>query len=218
MFDESFFIGVSLPENDVGLALAAERGGANAIKVHLNVEHRASGVTFGSWEDEKERLRAIMRSVSLPVGVMPGANAACIATDAPHLYEEGFAFLDAYVEHIPAALLVNPPAPLMPSLGPRATPRDAEALTSFNPLCIEASIVDPAAYGDPLTLQDLIIYRELVAATHVPIVVPSQKRLVPADVPALIQAGCRGVLLGAVVFERTAESIEETVRRFRDAV
>ena len=39
---------VSLPENSLELALAAVEGGADALKVHCGVKHKASGVEFGS--------------------------------------------------------------------------------------------------------------------------------------------------------------------------
>ena len=44
----SFTVVVSLPANDLDLARAALDAGAQAIKVHCNVWHRASGHTFGT--------------------------------------------------------------------------------------------------------------------------------------------------------------------------
>ena len=48
-----FSLVVSLPSNDLELAKAALEGGAQAVKVHCNVWHRASGHTFGSYAENK---------------------------------------------------------------------------------------------------------------------------------------------------------------------
>ena len=45
----------SLPRNDPELARAALAGGADVLKVHLNVTHNASGVRFGSLCRSEER-------------------------------------------------------------------------------------------------------------------------------------------------------------------
>jgi hypothetical protein len=41
----------SLPKNDPALAKAAAAGGADMLKIHLNVEHAASGTKFGSFDE-----------------------------------------------------------------------------------------------------------------------------------------------------------------------
>ena len=40
-------LAVSLPLNDIALAKAAEEAGADALKIHINVHHDASGTHFG---------------------------------------------------------------------------------------------------------------------------------------------------------------------------
>ena len=46
-----FVLLVSLTRNDPHLARIALENGADAIKVHLNCAHFASGTNFGSWEE-----------------------------------------------------------------------------------------------------------------------------------------------------------------------
>ena len=57
MTDRKFVLVVSLPSNNLGLAKAALEGGADAVKVHCNVWHRASGHTFGTYEENKAFLK-----------------------------------------------------------------------------------------------------------------------------------------------------------------
>ena len=44
--DNRFSVIAALPRNDLALAEAALEGGAQAVKVHCNVWHRASGNTL----------------------------------------------------------------------------------------------------------------------------------------------------------------------------
>src|SRR3989304_4413597 len=84
----------TLPRNDAALAKAAASAGADLLKVHLNVHHRASGTRFGSLEDEEDRLDAILK-VGVPTGLVPGEEIMVTREEIPRLRR--FAFLDAYV-------------------------------------------------------------------------------------------------------------------------
>ena len=69
----SFTLVVSLPANDLDLARAALDAGAQAIKVHCNVWHRASGHTFGTYAENREFLRQLITLCGeVPVGLVPG--------------------------------------------------------------------------------------------------------------------------------------------------
>ena len=64
---------VSLPRNDRDLARAAIDSGADLLKVHVNVHHRASGTAFGSLQEEMDRLNAIL-DLHVPTGLVVGRN------------------------------------------------------------------------------------------------------------------------------------------------
>lgn len=72
-----FSLVVSLPSNKLELAQAALDGGAQAVKVHCNVWHRASGHTFGTYAENREFLRQLIKlcgdvlSVWCPAEPMP---------------------------------------------------------------------------------------------------------------------------------------------------
>lgn len=181
-----FLILASLPGNRVDLALAAWRRGADGLKVHINVAHRASGLVFGSWSQEKQRIQAIRQAVSIPVGIMAGADSKRVREDLPHLEGQDLAFVDAYAHHLPAEAITRPPAPLMVALDQNFQPQEAGEYGAMPHVAwIEASVVPPDEYGQPLTLSDLARYRRIVEAAGCPVVVPSQKALLPADLQAL---------------------------------
>ena len=77
-----FSLIVSLPSNDLELAKVALAGGADAIKVHCNVWHRASGHSFGTYEENREFLKELIQLCGdVPVGLMPGTDQAFITNE-----------------------------------------------------------------------------------------------------------------------------------------
>ena len=98
MTDRKFVLVVSLPSNNLGLAKAALEGGADAVKVHCNVWHRASGHTFGTYAENKEFLRDLIALCGdVPVGLVPGTSEAFITeAELRELEEMGLDFISAY--------------------------------------------------------------------------------------------------------------------------
>ena len=71
---------MSLPYNDPALCRAAFEAGADVVKVHINVEHRASGTHFGRLAEEREALEEMLSHRAGPMGLVlggiPGKRAA----------------------------------------------------------------------------------------------------------------------------------------------
>lgn len=208
---------VSLPRNDVDLAKAAVDAGAQGLKVHINVTHRASGTRFGSLSEERACLEAIL-SLGLPTGVVPGSSPV-----DPALVREvaamGFAYIDVYGAHaLPGFAEDCVPATPMVALGPHDHPAEAAALADLGVMAFELSTLDPSRYRTPLTMDTLARLMATRAVTTLPLVVPSQHALTPEDLPALAAAGASSVLLGAVVTGTSVESISRAVTRFTGEV
>ena len=212
---------VSLPRNEVQFAQAAQAGGADAVKVHINVHHHASGTVFGSLREESEALETIIE-VGLPVGIVPGAEATMASPDdMQKLDEMGIDFFDAYVHQMPAAMLqMETQMSRMIAL----SHRQRQATFSLG-LCaawcdlIEASIIEPDGYGQPLTVADLCDYAAICTAyPDIPALVPTQRRIMPDELPILTNCGIRGIIIGAVVTGDEPPTVEQTTRRFADVL
>lgn len=89
------------------------------------------------------------------------------------------------------------------------------ALRSLPIEMLEASIIPPQEYGDPLSIDDLLNYRWLVENSGKPVIVPSQRNLQVEELEALQLTGVRGIMIGAIVTGTDASSIYEATRRFR---
>ncbi|MFY1594839.1 hypothetical protein [Micromonospora sp. WMMD737] len=208
---------VSLPHNDVTLAAAARDAAADGLKVHMNIHHRASGTRFGDLDEEGERLREIV-SLGLATGLVVGAARTVDPAQTRRAAQLGFDYFDVYAAYANTTYVTDcGPATAMAAIGPNDDVATAAALVAQGIGAIEVSTVDPADYGTPLSLGTLARLTALRAAVDVPLIVPTQHRLVPADLAALAAAGADAVLLGAVVTGTTAPAITAAVAQFRTA-
>jgi hypothetical protein len=218
---------VSLPENDLDLAQAAAQSGADAIKVHMNVSHEASGTHFGGFAEERERVERIIAAVDCPVGLMPGASFDKLPTREELESLSGLAFLDIYTHHMPLWFLdlphklivalrefdgfTEPPFYLTHMFYP------PEANTNRIGMA-EASIFSPEELGKPFTFHDYRRLRILQEYIDVPLVVPTQKFITPEDAVWLKRGGTGALMIGAVVTGRTADGIAAATAAYRRAI
>jgi hypothetical protein len=83
---------------------AAEEGGADAVKTHLNVHHYASGTHFGTWKKKRQHRKAILKNTKIPIGLLPGADSFASRDEILEAREMGIDFLDSFVHHMPVYL------------------------------------------------------------------------------------------------------------------
>jgi hypothetical protein len=209
---------VSLPENDLDTALMVEAAGADAIKVHLNCLHRASGTHFLSWEEERKKIEHIPSRLSIPVGIVPGAEKVATLEEMEIIRGAGFDFLDIFAHHIPCPYLDIRDMTKVVATDYRFPPDHVPHLAECGVDVIESSIINPEEYGTCLTIRDLCAYRSLIRKTICPVFVPTQRKIKPADIPHLRAAGASGIAIGAVVTGKKKEDIVAVTREFREAI
>lgn len=217
MASKKFLIIASLPQNDPEMARAAFSAGADAVKLHVNVHHRASGTRFGSWAEERPRIKRILSEAKGAVGLMAGAEQTVTPQEMAEAIRAGVSFIDIYDFDMPAWML-GVPASIMAAAGDGYTLERLKALEALGLDCLEASIMPHTEYGKRLSVRDLEDYRLIARAIKKPVFVPSQKKLAPDDLAWLKKAGVRGVLLGAICLGGTTESLAEILPRFVEAV
>ncbi len=210
---------VSLPVNSPELAEAAVVGGAECLKVHIHVHHDASGTHFGSLAEERGNLKEVLAAASsIPVGIVAGAETPASAGELEELAGMGVDFFDLYEFHMPAWMWNHREMNRMVAVGADFDPIRVQSLEALGMEMLEAAIVSHDRYGQALTIHDLANYYSLARATSVPIIVPTQKRILPEEVHALGATGIRAVMIGAIVTGKQADTIESTTRVFRGAV
>ncbi|MBR6526275.1 MAG: hypothetical protein IKT57_09900 [Clostridia bacterium] len=208
---------MSMPVNDPDVMRAALDAGADVVKVHVNLLHRASGNSFGTLEENREVLGKMLAMTDAPMGVVLGADVEIVRRECKVLQDFDFSFLSLYGHHAPSCVL-DIPQELMAACDGTYPMEEVRAFEKMDAKVLEASIMPGSEYGQPLQFRDLCKYRALAENTRLPVVVPTQRRVLPEDVPALYETGVKGLMVGAVVTGETAQSVYASVREFRKAI
>ncbi|MFQ6131277.1 MAG: hypothetical protein ACE5R4_04520 [Armatimonadota bacterium] len=219
---------VSLPTNSADLARAAVAGGADGLKVHINVHHHASGTHFGTLAEESANLEAIIAAAQgRPVGIVPGGEQMASLDDMRRLDAMGIDFFDAYAHHMPAWMVRAPDLDMaaMVALGHQHDWGEVHAVgaqLAAEPTpwvdAVEASVVEPEGYGEALNTLDLARYRRLCETVCVPVMVPTQRAVAPDEVGLIADCGAAALLIGAIVTGRQPHTIEAATGDFRRAI
>ncbi len=210
---------MSLPGNDPELARAAVEAGADVIKVHMNVQHRASGLNFRSFEEEKDTLKEIKAIAgNLPVGIVAGNRVEDVERDFMSANRLGYDFVSLYAAATPLSVLAYPDMKKMIALAPGYSSDDVRLLSKIGADVLEASVMQPETYGQRLTAKELLEYAAIVKNSALPVVIPTQRAIRPEEVKLLSDIGVLGIMIGAVVTGKTAETIRRSVSEFRNAI
>lgn len=220
--EKKFSLVVSLPENSLDLARAALEGGCDAVKVHVNVWHRASGHTFGTYQENKDFLRElVLLCGEVPVGLVPGgADAFISAEERLEIEAMGVDFFSSYAQHLPVHMMESAVLTKMPAIDPTYTQNTLDAIRTSRIDVLECSIQPGELYGTPLNYADILRYADISAKTGKPTLIPTQKAIHPSEVRHLYEAGCKAIMIGAIVMgkEPSSEQVKAVTREFRAAI
>jgi len=199
---------VSLPSNDLDMARAALDNGADAIKVHANVWHRASGHTFGTFSEQRPFLETLIDLAgSRPVGLVPGASEAFVTPgEFDDLADMGLGFFSAYADDLPPFALRPSSVARMVAIHDDYTPADLRGIRTWDAVdVVEVSVMPGSTYGDPLRATDLLRYRTIIDSCGKPALVPTQRAVTPDEVWALRSVGFNALMIGAVVMDSSTD-------------
>lgn len=210
---------VSLPMNNYEFAKIAWESGADAIKVHANVFHRASQNTFGTLDEQKEIFTKILKDSPIPVGIVPGEDVGLVENILDEIVTMGFDFVSLYGHHTPPSLVLRKDINNFFAVNSTYSFEEIrEISSSFVTDILELSIMAPENYGQRLNARDLARYQYIASFSKAPTVVPTQKLIYPSDVPALYKTGIKAVMIGAISTGKEPETIRKTVKDFRNEI
>lgn len=222
MKKNKFALLVSLPENNIEYAIAAMDAGADGVKVHLNVFHYASNNNYGSFEEEKDFIISVAEEVKKRgkvFGLVPGeGNKFASNEDFINLKNIGVDFISSYVEYAPADLLLNKKFDILGAISSTSDIK-SKHLDQVNIDIVECSIVSRENYRKNLMIYDIAKYAEVIKNTRKPVLIPTQKNIKAAEVKILYEIGCKGIMLGAVVFGKNdIENFKNVISNFRNEI
>ncbi len=199
------------------LARAAAHAGADLLKVHINVRHRASGTEFGSLKAERDRLLEIL-NVGLPVGLVPGEETMATPNELPQIRAMGFAFLDAFI-HVLPPYLYTAGLPVIPALPHSIARHYLIQVRDLPGEWVEAAIVAPEGYGQPPADGDFAALQTAAEVTGKRLIVPTQRQIAPADLSRYFDIpAVSAVTIGAIVTGLDPNSLARTTSAFRHAL
>lgn len=217
--ENKFSLIASIPENKYELAKAAWESGVDAIKVHINVFHRASQNTFGSLECMREEFTRIIKDCPVPVGIVAGEDAVLVEEILDDIVKMGFDFVSLHGHFTPAGLVKRDDVTNFYAVDYTYSYDEINAVSnSFVADILELSICEPSTYGTRLNARDLAKYERIAKNSNVPTVVPTQRLVKPCDVELLHKCGVSAVMVGAISMGKTKESISETLKEFKKAI
>lgn len=218
--DNRFSVIAALPRNDLALAEAALEGGAQAVKVHCNVWHRASGNMFGTFAENRTFLRELIALCGdVPVGLVPGGEDAYINEEERlELEEMGLSFFSSYAQYVPCHMMESTRLSSMIAIGTDYTQNTLDVVRASAIDVLECSIQPGENYGTSMNYADILRYSDIAAKTAKPCVVPTQRRIRPEEVRHLAAAGCKAIMIGAVVMGGARpEDVKRATAAFRAA-
>ncbi|WP_312370659.1 hypothetical protein [Lachnoclostridium sp.] len=209
---------MSLPSNDPELAKVAFEYGADVVKVHINVEHRASKTHFGSIDTEKEKFEEMLANAKGPMGIVLGGETVIANNDFDKAAAMGFKFISLYGHHMPISVLQSKDVYRMMACDYSYRLEEIKVFKEIGVDVLEASIVHPEGYGDDLNSRDILNYRILCKESGLPVVIPTQRKIKPSELSILDEVGVSGIMIGAIVTGKEIESIKRTVCDFKEAI
>ena len=209
---------MSLPGNNPRWAKIAIENGADVVKVHANVHHHASNHNFGSLEEEKDALLEILSNAKCPCGIVVGQDVKVVRKEYEKAIDMGFSFISLYARHTPLQLLREKRIQKMIAFDDSYELGNLPELEKCNVNVFEASVMNANSYGLPLSLDELIKYKRICKATNLPVVVPTQREILPEEVAYLAECGVKGIMIGAIVTGKSDQTIAKSVKDFRKAI
>ena len=209
---------ISLPANDAALARLSWQEGADAVKVHINVSHKASGRTFGSFAEEKDVLTQIISEAKGPCGIVPGTDVGIVERDYASVISAGFNFISLYAHDMPLSLINDGQSVKMVAFDSSYDVSYLKYLSKIGADVLEASVMKPDSYGTRLSAKDLLVYSEICANTSLPVLVPTQRNIPVSEIQNLANCGVKATMIGAIVTGTTEETIKRAVAGYRNAI
>lgn len=216
--EEGLKLVVSCPKNDYEYVKAAWENGADAVKIHLNVHHHASGTDFGSASQEKEFINKVIANSPVPVGVVVGGSPEVVDADLDNVLEFDFDFLSLYLHDATPKVVQQNKLVKMFACSYAYSLDEIREWSQIGAEVAELSIVHPDDYGKPLHMRDMLHYKQIIDAIDIPAALPTQKKVKIEELASIRDLGFKAIMIGAVVTGNEYEGFVETIRSFRNAI
>lgn len=196
---------VSLPENSIEFAKAAEESGADAIAIKIDPESK-----------DKKQLIDIIKSSKVPVGARITGNIS--EPEINGLNKLGIDFFDISLPEAPGWLLKMKDICKIAALDPEYMVNDLTKLADRSINGIDAAIISESDIGKDLTVGDLQQYITIALSTGLPVIVPTQKLIRVSEVPIIFDTGAKAIMINDIVAGTSIQSLKAVTKEFKEAI
>ncbi|OGB88324.1 hypothetical protein A3H38_00635 [candidate division WOR-1 bacterium RIFCSPLOWO2_02_FULL_46_20] len=197
---------VALPENNLELAEAASKGGADAL------------LLAGDLSADKKNMKAIVSRLKVPVGIDQNRAEHFKKTEVEAMAGLGFDFIDINFENFSGEIVKLKKIAKVLSLNSRFFLDDLVEIEGAGLNALDAAIVPQSGQGKELVVGDLQNYISIILSAGLPVIIPTQRSIRPSEVAIIADTGAKGILLTPVVTGTSAKHIEKNTREFRVAI
>ena len=132
----------------------------------------------------------------------------------------GLGFFSAYSRNLPCHMMESPVLTKMVAIDSGYTPETLDAVRDSDIDVLECSILPGEHYGTALCYDDILRFHSIAVKTAKPCLIPTQRRIQPSEVSHLYHAGCKAIMIGAVVMgtDPGPRQVYDASAAFRKAV
>ena len=153
------------------------------------------------------------------MGIVPGEKELPAEKEMKELFKMGFDFFDVKMEYLKDWMVRSPEVGRIVAFGKDYSLDNLLNVKKvLNVDGVEAAIISASDYGKDLNVGDLQGYISIAISAGVPVIVPTQKSIKVSEVPIIADTGAKGLMIGAIVTGKTANSIKKATREFRAAI
>lgn len=208
-----------IPRNDVGIAEAAVRGGANAIALRICGAGTDLLRETGDVAAEAQVIRETQQAINerAIVGLIVGSNGALAAGQLAEVADLGVDFIAMYPHLTPAGFLELSTVGRIAILDHQG----GSVARGINDLSIQAALVRlerPSDSPPEMSVLDVAAYRAVADVVHRPMIVFPSWKSVPDDLEVLKNAGIEGLAIVGPKPDATADEVEATIHPYREMV
>ncbi len=201
-----------LPHNNAEYAVAAETAGADAMLIGIDKTESTFPGLFGSFDLQEDSISSIISSSSIPVGISIGDSRPLTRDNWERIVAKRFSFVNMYAHHMPPFVLDDQRMQKLVTIGPGYMVEQIRNLSEMEGVyALEAAIVSPQGMNHIFSVLDLATLRMIARLSTKPVLLRTQKRVEPEDVPIVTSAGLKGISFDP-------SSIEPGIEAYRDAI
>ena len=208
--NREYMVIASLPKNSTSLAVQAEEAGVDAILLNIDGEEGSPQGHFGSYDLHDAYINDTLSTISTPCGVFIGGGRQLTQEYWERVMSSPFGFVEMYAHHMPMFVLSDARVKKIGALTTGYILEQVKQMSQMDAIeALDIATVPPQSRGSPFTLLDYATVKVISGISLKPVLLRTQKRVAQTDIPGLVAAGVRGIVVDPAILSGTEEAYKE---------